>query len=97
VAEIVKGFHKQGWEDRISQFFAGLSGVELLTLELGSAELAGRIYGDLERTGQPIGHGDPLIAGIALHYDLVLVTGNHSQFLRIQALGYALRLDNWRL
>ncbi len=97
VAEIVKGFHKQGWEDRIGQFLAGLSAVELLTLELGSAELAGRIYGDLERTGQPIGHVDPLIAGIALHRDLVLVTGNQDHFLRIQALGYGLKLDNWRL
>jgi tRNA(fMet)-specific endonuclease VapC len=97
VAEVVKGFHKQGWEDRIARFLNGLSDVELLTLELRSAELAGRIYGDLERTGRPIGHADPLIAGIALHHDLVLITGNQDHYLRIQALGYGLKLDNWRV
>src|SRR5438874_38856 len=85
VAEIVKGFHKQNWEDRITQFLAGLSAVELLTLDLGSSELSGRIYADLERTGQPIGSADPLIAGIALQNDLVLVTGNQAHYQRIQA------------
>jgi tRNA(fMet)-specific endonuclease VapC len=70
--------------------------MELLSLDLTSAELAGRIYGDLERTGQTIGRMDPLIAAIALANDLVLVTGNQAHYQRIQALGYALKLDNWR-
>jgi tRNA(fMet)-specific endonuclease VapC len=51
VTEIVKGFHKLQREDRIEQFLAGLPTVEVLTLDLRSAELAGRIYADLERTG----------------------------------------------
>lgn len=96
VAEIVKGFHKQRREDRIGQFLARVSVVELLTLELRSAELAGRIYADLERSGQPIGHADPIIAAIAIDHDLVLVTGNQAHFRRIEALGYGLKLDNWR-
>lgn len=64
--EIVKGFHKLQREDRVQQFLDGLPGVELLTLDQRSAALAGRIYADLERVGQPIGRADPMIAAIAL-------------------------------
>jgi tRNA(fMet)-specific endonuclease VapC len=96
VIEIVKGLHKMQREDRLAQFLAGISSAELLTLDLVSAELAGRIYRDLERTGQPIGRADPMIAGIALRHDLTLVTGNVAHYQRIQTLGYKLSLDNWR-
>jgi len=97
VTEIVKGLHKIHREDRIRQFMAGLSDVELLTFDVHSAELAGRIYADLERTGQTIGRADPMIAAIALQHDLVLVTGNTSHYKRIQSLGYGLILDDWRI
>ena len=52
---------------------------------------------DLERTGQPIGRADPMIAAIALQHGLTLVTGNQSHYQRIQQLGYPLLLDNWRI
>ena len=97
VVEIVKGFHKLQREDRITQFLAGLHSVELLTLDLRASELAGRIYADLERTGQPIGRADPMIAAIALRNGLSLVTGNLSHFARIQALSYQLQLEDWRI
>jgi tRNA(fMet)-specific endonuclease VapC len=71
--EIVKGLHKLQREDRIQQFLAGIANVELLTQELYSSESAGRIYADLERTGQPIGRADPMIAAIALRYGLTLI------------------------
>lgn len=96
VMEIVKGLHKLQREDRIQQFLAGLPTVELLTLDLRSSELAGRIYADLERSGQPIGRADPMIAAIALRHGLTLVRGNLSHYQRLQTLGYALKLDNWR-
>jgi tRNA(fMet)-specific endonuclease VapC len=96
VVEVVNGFHRLGREDRIQRFLADMPTRELLTLDLQSAELAGRISADLERTGQPIGLADCLIAAIALQHDLVLVTGNQSHYQRIQALGYGLKLDNWR-
>jgi tRNA(fMet)-specific endonuclease VapC len=96
VMEIVKGLHKLGREDRIQRFLVGLATEELLTLDIRSSELAGRIYADLERTGQPIGRADPLIAAIAVHHGVTLVTGNLSHYQRIQALGYSLQLDNWR-
>jgi len=96
VMEIVKGFHKVHREDRIQQFLAGLTTVDMLTLDLQSSDLAGRIYADLERTGQPIGRADPIISAIALRHGLTLVTGNVSHYQRIQTLGYSLKLDNWR-
>jgi tRNA(fMet)-specific endonuclease VapC len=96
VMEIVKGFHKLQREDRLEQFLAGLPTVEVLMLDLRSAELAGRIYADLERTGQPIGRADPMIAALALRHGLTLVTGNISHYQRIQDLDYQLTLENWR-
>jgi tRNA(fMet)-specific endonuclease VapC len=96
VLEIVKGLHKVGRESAIQSFLAGLSTVELLTLDIVSAELAGRIYADLERTGQTIGRADPMIAAIALRHGLTLVTGNLAHYGRIQSLGYDLWLEDWR-
>lgn len=96
VLEIVKGLHKMQRKDRIEQFLDGLTAVDILTLDVPGAELAGCIYADLERTGQPIGRADPIIAAIAIRHDLVLITGNQTHYQRIQDLGYSLRLDNWR-
>ena len=96
VMEIVKGFHKLQREDRIQRFRAILPNVEVLAIDTPVAELAGRIYADLERTGQPIGRADPIVAACALHHGLVLVTGNTGHYARIQALGHNLHLDNWR-
>jgi tRNA(fMet)-specific endonuclease VapC len=39
---------------------------------------------------------DPLIAATAVFHGLTLVTGNLKHFERVQKLGYALELDNWR-
>jgi tRNA(fMet)-specific endonuclease VapC len=43
-----------------------------------------------------IGMADTMIAAIALHHNLELVTGNTSHFQRVQQLGYPLTLANWR-
>jgi predicted nucleic acid-binding protein len=83
-------------EDRVQEFLATLTTEEVLMLEVHDAVLAGRIYADLERIGQPIGYPDSMIAAIALQRDLTLVTGNLSHYQRIQTFGYPLRLDNWR-
>ncbi len=87
VVEIVKGLHKVGREDAIHRFLAGLSSAELLTLDLQSAELAGRIYADLERTGQPIGRADPMIASIALQHGLTLSAGTSLTTVASRRLG----------
>jgi len=76
VTEIVKGLHKVRRETQIQQFLTEISDAEVLTLDMKSAELTGRIYADLELKGKPIGRSDPMIAAIALRNDLVMVTGN---------------------
>jgi tRNA(fMet)-specific endonuclease VapC len=68
----------------------------VIPFDRAAAELAGRIAGELERIGQPIGTADPMIAAIALHHGLELVTGNTAHFQRIQQIGYPLTLINWR-
>jgi len=97
VMEIVKGLHKVGREERIQQFLQSLVQVEILALDERSAELAGRIFADLERTGQPIGRADPMVAAVALQHGLTLVTGNSAHYERVKALGYALDIENWRV
>ena len=96
VLEVVKGFHKLQREDRLQEFLSKLPNIEVLTLDVRSSELAGRIYADLEKSGQGIGRADPIVAAIAFRHSLTQVTGNMAHYQRIQALGYALKLDNWR-
>lgn len=97
VLEIVKGLHKVRREERIQQFLQSLVQVEVLAFDARSSELAGRIFADLERSGQPIGRADPLIAAIAIQHGLTLVTGNTTHYERVRALGYALDIENWRV
>jgi tRNA(fMet)-specific endonuclease VapC len=59
VVEVVKGFRKVGREREIDRFLASLPKLEVFALDTVAAEHAGRIYGDLERVGQPIGRADP--------------------------------------
>ena len=94
--EIVKGFHKMGKTEALRRFLQGMQNSEVLSFDEPSAEIVGRIYGDLEKAGQPIGRADVMVAAIALRYELTLVTGNTRHYERIQRLGYLLHLDNWR-
>ena len=96
VLEIVKGFQKAAREEKISEFLNGITSENVLSIRQKEAELAGRIYGELERRGVTIGRADPMVASVALQHDLVLVTGNIRHFERIRSLGYPLRMSNWR-
>lgn len=96
VLEVVKGLHKAQRNDALDRFIKSLANIEILHLRTEEAVVAGRIYGDLERTGQPIGRCDPMIAGIAVAHGLVLATGNVEHYERIRAVGYDVEIDNWR-
>lgn len=96
VSEVIKGWRKLNRNDRIQEFLIDLPQMEILSLEQKSAELSGLIYADLEKTGQPIGLADVLIAAIAIENNLILATGNTKHYQKIQLLGYPLQLDNWR-
>ena len=96
IMEVVKGLSRKGREDAIQRFLAVVKGSEIVTLDQVSAELAGRIYADLERAGRLIGVADVLIAAIAVHLGLTLVTGNASDYEHVVAVGYPLRIESWR-
>jgi tRNA(fMet)-specific endonuclease VapC len=97
VMEIVRGWHRLQREDRVQRFLAALQTTEILSVDSSTAELAGRIYADLQRTGQLIGVADSIITATAIQHDLVLVTGNQSHYQRVQSQGYNSKLDNWRV
>ena len=96
IMEIVKGMHKIGRTAALNRFLEGIQSSEILSFDQPSAEIAGRIYADLESTGQPIGRADVMIAAIALQHDLTLVTGNTRHYQYIQKVGYSLVIANWR-
>ena len=96
VMEVVKGLHRLGQQGRMKQFMREIAALDILHLDTDSAVIAGRIYADLERTGQPIGRADPMIAGIAIHHGVTLVTANTAHYRSVVGLGYSLQLDNWR-
>jgi tRNA(fMet)-specific endonuclease VapC len=97
VLEIVRGYQKAQQLQRLHAFVASTASEEVFPLDVPAAELAGRITGDLDRTGQPIGRADPMIAATAILQGLELVTGNTAHYQRIQQLGYPLTLTNWRI
>ena len=95
--EVIRGYQKKLASRQLQNFLTAIASEEVLPFDQAAAELAGRIVGDLERIGQPIGLADPMIAAIALHHGLELVTGNTTHFQRIRQLGYPLTLVNWRV
>lgn len=97
VMEIVYGFQRVQNARRLQDFLTAVALEEVLEFERNAAELAGRIAGDLDRTGQTIGKADPMIAAVALQQSLELVTGNTTHYQRIQQLGYPITLVNWRI
>lgn len=97
VMEIVRGYQKKQATRQLQAFLATLPAAEVLAFETAEAELSGRIAGELERTGRPIGHADSMIAAVAIEQGLELVTGNTTHFQRVQQLGCPLTLINWRV
>lgn len=96
VMEIVRGYQRKQSAAKPQVFLAAVAMEEVLDFDQAAAELAGKISGELEHVGKPIGVTDPMIAAIAIRHGLGLVTGNTAHFQRIQQLGYTLTLINWR-
>jgi len=97
VFEVVRGFQKANRQNKIDEFDELLQDIEVLDLDRSAADLAGRIYGELDRRGTKIDLGDALIAGIALNHRLRVATGNTEHFSRVQGLGYPLGIEDWRI
>ena len=75
----------------ISQDF--LKTITLLDFNEEDANQAATVRADLRRQGKPIGSYDILLAGTALSRQLILVTSNTKEFIRLENL----TLENWRL
>jgi predicted nucleic acid-binding protein len=97
IMEMVKGLQKVQRPQKIAALLANVASEEVVGFDQPAAETAGRIWGDLERIGHPIGLADPMIAAVALVHGLELVTGNTAHYQRIQNLGYPLTLADWRI
>jgi tRNA(fMet)-specific endonuclease VapC len=97
VMEIVRGFQQNQSSRRLANFLTAIASEDVLIFDQPAAELAGRIEGELVRTGRPIGVADTMIAAVALTRGLELATGNTAHFQRVQQLGYPLILVNWRM
>jgi len=97
ITEMVQGWHKIQEERRVQLLLVSMEKSEIIPLGIEEAIVAGRIAGDLDRNGIPIGNMDPFIAATAIVHDLSLVTGNTRHFQRVIDLGYPLELQNWRL
>jgi tRNA(fMet)-specific endonuclease VapC len=95
--EATRGLQQKQASRQLQHLLIAVSLEEVLPFDRPAAELAGKIGGELERTGRPIGLADTMIAAIALHHGLELVTGNTGHFQRVQQIGYPLTLVNWRI
>ena len=65
--------------------------LEVLPFDTAAADRAADVRVALERVGQPIGGYDLLIAGHARSRGLIVVTGNLSEFQRVEGL----RCEDW--
>ena len=90
-AELRFGAAKKGSAALTAQLQTILEVLEVVPLEAPADEHYGRIRAVLERTGQPIGGNDLLIAAHALALGCTLVTDNESEFARVPGL----RCANW--
>ena len=92
VAELQYGVEKSKLAEKnqeaLNQFILPL---EIIPFGHQDAIKYGIIRTNLEKLGTPIGAMDLLIASIAIHHNLTLVTNNTSEFSRIQGL----KIDNW--
>ena len=68
-----------------------LSSIEILTYGENAADEYGKIRAALEKSGTPIGGMDMLIASHAKAENLILVTNNTKEFIRVPQI----KLENW--
>lgn len=89
--EILNGLLYKDAKKQLKKFteFADLN--KILPLTISATRQAAEIFASLKKSGQPIGHTDCLIAGIALTGSLQLVTNNTDHFKRVKGL----EIVNW--
>ena len=86
-AELLYGAAKsQRKQDTLNQLGKFIACFRFFDFDLAAAYQFGEIRAELERTGRPIGPFDMQIAAIAKANQLIVVTHNLSEFLRVPGL-----------
>lgn len=91
--EVLNGLYFKDAKNQIAQFEKFVKLNEVLPLTDKIAKTSAKIYADLRKKGQTVGHNDALIAGTAIIHNLTLITNNISHFSRIEGLD----IDNWSI
>lgn len=94
--EVLRGLHRKGAPVQIAKIERIFGRNREIVPEPADYRLAARMIGTLESRGTPIGVSDPLIAACALDRNLGIATGNTRHFGYIVAVGFPLRLEDWR-
>jgi tRNA(fMet)-specific endonuclease VapC len=90
-SELRYGAAKKGSSRLAAQLETILNALEILPLESPADIVYGELRARLERTGQPIGGNDLLIAAQAVALGCTVVTDNESEFARVSELAR----ENW--
>ena len=92
VAELFYGTYcSKEPEQRMKEVEEFLSDIEILGIDLKTANTYGRLKCELKRKGQLIADNDLFIASIILAKEAILVTHNVSHYQRIKEL----KIENW--
>jgi len=92
VSELMYGAYKSEFvEKNLKAIESFLLPFEIVDYDTSASIEYGKIRAYLEKKGQVIGNMDMQIAGHALALDLILVTNNIKEFIRVDGL----KLDNW--
>ncbi|HNV31125.1 MAG TPA: type II toxin-antitoxin system VapC family toxin [Cyclobacteriaceae bacterium] len=84
--EIIAGLKFKKADKQLSDFEDFVDNNTILHISEDSVKLSAEIYADLRHKGITIGTSDILIAGIALHNGLTLVTNNMKRYEAISGL-----------
>lgn len=84
--EILNGLLYKDAKKQLMSFKEFVALNTVIPLLQPAAAIAAKIYADLRKTGNEIGHTDTLIAGIAIANDFVLISNNVTHFKRIEHL-----------
>lgn len=90
-AELRYGAAKKGSPRLTAQVAALLDAMDVLSVEAPMDESYGEIRATLEKTGEPIGANDLLIAAQCRTLGYTLVTANEREFRRVAGLA----VENW--
>lgn len=90
-AELKFGAVKRNSKTLTAGIKSFLARTPVLPFEAPADDVYGQLRTRLERTGNPIGALDMLIAAHAMALDATLVTGNEREFSRVEGL----KVENW--